>query len=85
MAYKAESLLKTEQATFERMAPQLHRLESDKETLRADLGVFDRLPPPTDEGLQLHGLQADAKAPSQLRYQMLAVQNGKGNAGFKGR
>ena len=85
VADTADSLLKTERAAVERMALQLRQLEADKQTLRADLGFFERLLPTAGEGLQLRGLQAEAKAPGQLRYQMLVVQNGKGNAEFKGR
>ena len=85
VADTADSLLKTERATLERMALQLRQLEADKQTLRADLGFFERLLPTAGEGLQLRGLQAEAKAPGQLRYQMLVVQSGKGNAEFKGR
>lgn len=85
VADTADSLLKTERAAVERMALQLRQLEADKQTLRADLGFFERLLPTAGDGLQLRGLQAEAKAPGQLRYQMLVVQNGKGNAEFKGR
>ena len=79
VADTADSLLKTERAAVERMALQLRQLEADKQTLRADLGFFERLLPTAGEGLQLRGLQAEAKAPGQLRYQMLVVQNGKGD------
>ena len=85
VADTADSLLKTERAAVERMALQLRQLEADKQTLRADLGFFERLLPTAGDGLQLRGLQAEAKAPGQLRYQMLVVQNGKGNTEFKGR
>ena len=85
VADTADSLLKTERAAVEHMAQQLRQLEADKQTLQADLGFFQRLLPTAGEGLQLRGLQAEAKAPGQLRYQMLVVQNGKGNTEFKGR
>ena len=85
VADTADSLLKTERAALEHMALQLRKLEADKQTLQGDLGFFQRLLPTTGEGLQLRGLQAEAKAPGQLRYQMLVVQNGKGSTEFKGR
>ena len=85
VADTADSLLKTERAAVEHMALQLRQLEADKQTVQADLGFFQRLLPTTGEGLQLRGLHAEAKAPGQLRYQMLVVQNGKGNTEFKGR
>ena len=85
VADTADSLLKTERTAVERMALQLRQLEADKQTMQADLGFFQRLLPTAGEGLQLRGLQAEAKAPGQLRYQLLVVQNGKGNTEFKGR
>ena len=85
VADTADSLLKTERAALEHMSLQLRQLEADKQAMQADLGFFQRLLPTSGEGLQLRGLQAEAKAPGQLRYQMLVVQNGKGNTEFKGR
>ena len=85
VADTADSLLKTERAAVERMALELRQLEADKQTLRADLGFFERLLPTAGEGLQVRGLQAEPKTPGQLRYQMLVVQNGKRIAEFKGR
>ncbi len=85
VADTADSLLKTERAALEHMSLQLRQLEADKQAMQADLGFFQRLLPTTGDGLQLRGLQAEAKAPGQLRYQMLVVQNGKGNTEFKGR
>ncbi len=81
----AESLLATERAAQATLAQQLRQLEADKQTLQADLGFFERLLPTSGDGLQLRGLQAEPKAPGQLRYQMLVVQNGKPTADFKGR
>jgi hypothetical protein len=81
----AESLLKTERAAQATLALQLRQLETEKQALQADLGFFERLLPTSGDGLQLRGLQAEAKAPGQLRYQMLVVQNGKPTADFKGR
>lgn len=81
----AESLLTAERTAQERLAQQLRQLEADKLSLQADLGFFERLLPTAGDGLQLRGLQAEAKAPGQLRYQMLVVQNGKPTTEFKGR
>jgi hypothetical protein len=86
IADTAESLLKTEHAAQQALAQQLRQAEADKQTLQADLGFFERLlPAAAGEGVQLRGLQAEAKAPGQMRYQMLVVQNGKPSADFKGR
>jgi type II secretory pathway pseudopilin PulG len=85
VADTSESLLKTERAAQERLALQLRQLEAEKQSLQEDLGFFERLLPTSGDGLQLRGLQAEAKAPGQLRYQMLVVQNGRGAAPFSGR
>jgi ABC-type transporter Mla subunit MlaD len=85
VANTAESLLKAERTSQERLAQQLRQLEAEKQALQADLGFYERLLPTGGEGLQLRGLQADAQAPGQLRYQMLLVQNGKTMPDFAGR
>ncbi len=85
VADTAESLLKAERTAQERLAQQLRQAEADRQALQADLGFFERLLPSGGEGLQLRGLQAELRAPGQLRYQMLVVQNGKAPADFSGR
>lgn len=84
VANTADSLLKTERATQERLASQVRQLEADNQTLQNDLSFFQRLLPTSGEGLQLRGLQAEARGPGQLRYQLVVVQNGKKVAEFKG-
>jgi len=81
----AESLLRAEHTAQERLAQQLRQLEADKQALQADLGFFERLLPSTGSGLQMRGVQAEASAPGQLRFQMLVVQSGKDMPEFNGR
>jgi len=85
VADTADSLLKTERATQQRLASQLRQLEADNQALQADVNFYQRLLPTSGEGLQLRGLQAELKGPGQLRYQLVVVQNGKNAAEFKGR
>lgn len=85
VADTADSLLKTERATHERLAQQVRALEAEKTTLQADLGFYQRLLPTQGDGLQLRGLQATPATPGQLRYQMVVVQNGKSPGEFRGR
>ena len=80
----AESLLTAERATQVRLTHQLRQAETDQQALRADLGFFERLLPSTGEGLQLRGLEVELVMPGQVRFQMLAVQNGKAVTDFKG-
>jgi hypothetical protein len=87
IANTAESLLKAERTAQEKLAAQLRQLEADNLALKADLGFFERLLPTsgTGEGPSVRGLQADAKAPGQMRFQLLVMQNGKNVAEFDGR
>jgi hypothetical protein len=81
----AQSLLKAERTAQEKLALQLRQAEAEKLTLQSELGFFQKLLPTGAEGIQLRGLQAEAKAPGELRYRMLVVQNGKDSADFNGR
>ena len=85
VANTADSLVKAERAAQERLAQQVRQLESENHSLQADLGFFESLLPMTGEGLQLRGLQADARVPGQLRYQLLMMQAGRATADFQGR
>lgn len=84
VADTADSLLKTERATQERLASQVRQLEAERQSLQADVNFYQRLLPTQGEGLQLRGLQAEIMGPGQLRYQLVVVQNGKNAAEFKG-
>jgi hypothetical protein len=84
VADTADSLLKTERATQQRLASQVRQLEADNQGLQADVNFYQRLLPTNAEGLQLRGLQAEPKGAGQLRYQLVVVQNGKNSAEFKG-
>jgi hypothetical protein len=85
IANTADSLLKTERATQEKLAQQLRQAESQVLALKADLGFFERLLPANGEGIAVRGLQAESMRPGQLRYQVLVMQSGKAPAEFKGR
>lgn len=85
VANAADSLVKAERATQERLAQQVRQLEIDKQALQDDLGFFQRLLPVAGEGLQVRALSAEAASPTQLRYQMLVMHNGRGAPEFRGR
>jgi len=87
VANTAESLLKTERVTEERLAAQLRQSEADKLALQADLGFFQKLIPQgggTPEGLTVRSFQAEMEAPGHVRYQLLVVQAGRAAAQFNG-
>jgi len=87
VANTAESLLKTERATEERLAAQLRQSEADRLAVQADLGFFQRLIPASGggEGLAVRGFQAELASPGRLRYQVLVMQPAKSAAPFSGR
>lgn len=80
----AESLLLAERSAQQQLGLQLRQLEADKQALQSELAFFQRLLPTGGEGLQLRGLQTEIQIPGQLRYQMLVVQDTRGQE-FKGR
>jgi hypothetical protein len=85
IANTADSLLKTERVTQERLSQQLRQTEAEILALKADLGFFERLLPASGDGLSVRALQAEALRPGQLRYQLLVMQSGRSPAEFKGR
>jgi hypothetical protein len=85
VANTAESLLRAEHATQEKLAQTVRQLESESQSLKADLGFFERLLPAASDGLMIRGIKAEPAAPGQLRFQMLVMQSGKEVALFTGR
>jgi DnaJ-domain-containing protein 1 len=86
IANTADSLLKAERATQDRLNQQLRQAEAEVLALKADLGFFERLLPASgSSGLAVRSLQAEAVQPGQLRYQILLMQSGKAPTEFKGR
>lgn len=86
IANTAQSLLKAEKVAQERLAQQIKQVEAENLSLKADLGFFERLlPASASEGLNVRALQAEAKAPGHLRFQVLIMQIGKNRPEFVGR
>jgi hypothetical protein len=85
IANTADSLLKTERVTQDRLNQQLRQAEAEIMSLKADLGFFERLLPASGDGLAVRSLQAEAVNPGQLRYQLLVMQSGRSPSEFKGR
>lgn len=84
IANTADSLLRTERATLDKLTQQLRQAEAEMLALKADLGFFERLLPSGSEGLAIRALQCEPVQPGQLRYQLLLMQSGKTPAEFKG-
>lgn len=85
VANTADSLLKTERVTQDKLTQQLRQAEAEVLALKADLGFFERLLPAAGASLAVRGLQAESVQPGQLRYQLLVMQSGKAPTEFKGR
>lgn len=86
IANSADSMLKAEKVTQQRLAEQVKSLESENLALKDDLGFFERLLPASGSGLSVRGLQAESTGPGQLRFQLLIMQQGGRNQPeFKGR
>jgi len=82
----AESQLNIERSAQKQLVIQVKALEVDNAKLKEDLAFFESLLPAnaTAQGVTIRRLKAEAVAPSQLRYQLLIMQGGKGPAQFNG-
>lgn len=86
IANTADSLLKAERATQQRLAEQVKALEMESQALKDDLGFFERLLPASGEGMTVRGLQASTPEAGQLRFQLLVMQQGgRTQPEFRGR
>jgi hypothetical protein len=86
VANTAESLLRAERAAQDKLAQTVRQMEAETQSLKADLGFFERLLPASGDGLLIRGLKAEpAATPGQMRFQLLVMQNGKDVAEFSGR
>lgn len=86
VAMTAESLLITEKATRQALMSQVRQLEAENQTLRADLGFFEKLiPAARKEGLAIRSLQAEVIGGMQMRWQMLVIQAARNPPEFNGR
>ncbi len=85
IANSADSLLKAERVTQQKLADQVRALETENQALKADLGFFERLLPTSGEPIAIRGLQVEASATGPVRYQLLVMQQGvRGQADFRG-
>ena len=65
---------------------QVRQLEAENQTLREDLGFFEKLiPVAKTDGLAIRALQADMVGGMQLRWQLLVIQAVRNAPEFNGR
>ncbi len=81
----SEGVLTAEKAAQEQLMLQIRQLQTDNQTLRSDLGFFERLIPGTgSDALSIRGLQVERVAEGQLKWQVLMIQAEKNAPDFKG-
>ena len=81
----SESLLTAERAAQEQLLRQIRQLEADNQSLRSDLGFFERLIPGSGgDALSIRGLQVERVADGQFRWQVLMIQAVKNAPEFRG-
>ena len=86
VASTAQSLLTAEKTVQDKLAQQLRSAEAENLELKADLGFFEQLlPAPAGEGVSIRALDAELRAPGELRFQLLVMQSAKRIADFAGR
>lgn len=86
VAQAADSVLTAERAARDGVAAQVRQLEAENRSLRDDLGFFEKLLPAAKaDGLAIRALQAEVLAPTQLRWQVLVIQQAKNAPEFRGR
>lgn len=85
VANSADTLLRAERATQERLAQTVRELEAQKRSLESDLGFYERLLPAGGAGLTVRGLQVESRGPGKLRVRLLLTQGDGTRAEFVGR
>lgn len=81
----ADSLITTERVAQEQLQLQMRQLEAENQSLRADLGFFERLlPAQAGEALDIRGLHAEPGESGLWRWQVLVIQPGRQTPDFKG-
>jgi hypothetical protein len=86
VANTADTLVTAEKASRDMLVAQAKQLEVENNSLRDDLGFFERLiPAGTVDGLAIRGLQAEVATPGTLKWQALVMQPGRNTQEFNGR
>jgi len=81
----ASTVLTSEKVTQERLAEQNKQLLSENQSLRDDLGFFEKLIPTSGAGgLAIRGLQAELRGGRDIKWQVLVIQSLKNAPEFSG-
>jgi hypothetical protein len=85
VANTSESTLTAERAAQSQLLQQIRQLEAENQTLRSDLGFFERLiPGGGSDGPSIRGLQVERLSDGQVKWQVLILQASKNAPEFKG-
>lgn len=86
IANTVDTLLTSEKVAQERLAAQNKQLEADNQSLRDDLGFFEKLiPTAVVQGIAIRGLQAEVRNGREIKWQVLVIQALKNPPEFSGR
>lgn len=86
VANTADALVATEKASSEKLLEQVKQLEAANESLRDDLGFFEKLIPSSHaETLAIRGIQVDALESGLYKWQVLVIQPVKGAPELSGK
>ncbi len=80
------SQITADRAMLDQLQVQIRQLEADNQSLRSDLGFFERLIPAGGSGdaLAIRGLQAERLSATQWRWQVLMIQPARRAPEFRG-
>ncbi|WP_296446376.1 DUF6776 family protein [Rhodoferax sp. UBA5149] len=86
IANTADTLMTSEKVAQERLAAQNRQLEADNQSLRDDLGFFEKLIPTVGVGgIAIRSLQAEVRNGRDIKWQVLVIQALKNPPEFSGR
>lgn len=82
----AGTVMTSERVTQEKLVEQIKLLTADNQSLKDDLGFFEKLIPATGtEQISIRGLQAELRSDREIRWQVLVIQSAKNSPEFSGR
>jgi hypothetical protein len=86
IANTVDTLMTSEKVAQEKLAVQAKQLEADNQSLRDDLGFFEKLIPTAGvQGIAIRGLQAEVRNEREIKWQVLVIQALKNPPEFSGR
>ncbi|MBT0569892.1 hypothetical protein KIK84_06105 [Curvibacter sp. CHRR-16] len=86
IANTADTLVATEKASRTKLEEQVKQLEAQNQSLRDDLGFFEKLIPASNTtALSIRGIQVDKVEEGQYKWQVMIIQPVRGAPEFSGK